>query len=42
MIMQAYKNGKLKIIMITNCVLNFTINQMKKVMNGNISLKILN
>ncbi len=41
MIMQAYKNGKFKIIMITNFVLNFIVNQMKKVMNGSISPKIL-
>jgi hypothetical protein len=41
LIMQAYKNGKLKIIMITNCVLNFIVNQMKNKMNGSISPKII-
>lgn len=37
MIIQAYKNGKLKIIMKPNCALNSIVNQMKKIMNGSIS-----
>ncbi len=42
MIIQAYKNGKLKIIMITNCALNFTVNQMKIIMNGSINPRFSN